>query len=124
MDANDELAEAERRYELLAETFEAAPYLRANLNPALERAKAEIVRLRAAGPPKSSEVGRYGGCVRCLPLSEVGAEGGLLMPSTIETWIAVTAETSRRGWGVHTDDTGCVWIKRHQPDEWIAGRQR
>ncbi len=48
MDAKDELAEAEIRYRLLAETFEDKPQLRANLNPALERAKAEIVRLRAA----------------------------------------------------------------------------
>ncbi|MHC9292502.1 hypothetical protein ACRCUN_08525 [Mycobacterium sp. LTG2003] len=47
MDAKDELAEAEIRYKLLAETFEDKPQLRANLNPALERAKAEIVRLRA-----------------------------------------------------------------------------
>ena len=53
MDAKDALAEAEIRYRLLAETFEAEPKLRANLNPALERAKAEIVRLRAMGPPKS-----------------------------------------------------------------------
>ena len=48
MDAKDDLAEAELRYRLLAESFEASPNLRANLNPALERAKAEIVRLRAA----------------------------------------------------------------------------
>ncbi|MCV7287272.1 hypothetical protein H7J87_18280 [Mycolicibacterium wolinskyi] len=47
MDANDELAEAEIRYRLLAETFEDMPQLRANLNSQLERAKAEIVRLRA-----------------------------------------------------------------------------
>lgn len=47
MDANDELAEAEIRYRLLAEVFEESPNLRANLNPALERAKAEILRLRA-----------------------------------------------------------------------------
>lgn len=46
MDANDELAEAEIRYRLLAEVFEESPNLRANLNPALERAKAEILRLR------------------------------------------------------------------------------
>ncbi|MEH3141171.1 MAG: hypothetical protein PGN37_13520 [Mycobacterium kyogaense] len=47
MEAKDDLAEAEIRYRLLAETFEATPNLRANLNPALERAKVEIVRLRA-----------------------------------------------------------------------------
>ena len=57
MDAKDELAEAEIRYRLLAETFEAEPKLRANLNPALERAKAEILRLRAmAGDPTSRDV--------------------------------------------------------------------
>ncbi|QZT56756.1 hypothetical protein [Mycolicibacterium austroafricanum] len=48
MQAGDELAEAERRYALLSETFEDMPQLRANLNPALERAKAEILRLRAS----------------------------------------------------------------------------
>lgn len=52
MDARDELAEAEIRYRLLAEVFEEKPQLRGNLNPALERAKAEIVRLRATKPPK------------------------------------------------------------------------
>ncbi len=54
MDAKDELAEAELRYRLLAETFEDKPQLRANLNPALERAKAEIVRLRASKPASST----------------------------------------------------------------------
>ena len=54
MDAKDELAEAEIRYGLLAETFEEKPQLRANLNPALERAKAEIIRLRAAKPKADS----------------------------------------------------------------------
>ncbi|SUA04714.1 Uncharacterised protein [Mycolicibacterium fortuitum] len=53
MDAKDELAEAEIRYRLLSETFEQVPQLRGNLNPALERAKAEILRLRAAGAPKT-----------------------------------------------------------------------
>ncbi|MDQ1201088.1 hypothetical protein [Rhodococcus sp. SORGH_AS_0303] len=48
MDAKDDLAEVELRYRLLSETFESVPQLRANLNPALERAKAEILRLRAA----------------------------------------------------------------------------
>ena len=47
MAAKDDLAEVELRYKLLAETFESSPQLRANLNPALERAKADIVRLRA-----------------------------------------------------------------------------
>ncbi|MGJ6124911.1 hypothetical protein QN239_20300 [Mycolicibacterium sp. Y3] len=55
MAARDELAEAEIRYRLLAETFEAKPQLRANLNPALERAKAEIVRLRAAVPATAGD---------------------------------------------------------------------
>lgn len=50
MAAKDELAEAEIRYRLLAETFENEPKLRGNLNPALERAKAEIMRLRASEP--------------------------------------------------------------------------
>jgi len=50
MDAKDELAEAEIRYRLLAETFEKMPQLRANLNPALEKSKAEIFRLRAQKP--------------------------------------------------------------------------
>lgn len=54
MDAKDELAEAEIRYRLLAETFEEKPQLRANLNPALERAKAEILRLRAMASSKSA----------------------------------------------------------------------
>lgn len=50
MEAKDNLAEAEIRYALLAETFEAMPQLRGNLNPALERAKAEITQLRAMNP--------------------------------------------------------------------------
>lgn len=50
MIAEDELAEAELRYELLAETFEDEPKLRSQLNPAIERAKAEIGRLRALAP--------------------------------------------------------------------------
>lgn len=62
MEAGDELAEAQIRYRLLAETFEAVPNLRGNLNTALERAKAEIVRLRAlkteseAAPKESGKV--------------------------------------------------------------------
>ena len=47
MAANDELAEAEIRYRLLAEAFVDLPQMRAQLNAQLERAKAEIVRLRA-----------------------------------------------------------------------------
>ncbi len=58
MDAEDGLAEAEIRYRLLAAVFEDEPKLRANLNPALERAKAEIVRLRAAAKPASTEPAR------------------------------------------------------------------
>lgn len=60
MEAKDELGEAELRYKLLAEVFEDKPQLRANLNPALDRAKAEILRLRAAKPSSdgSSPVGK------------------------------------------------------------------
>lgn len=58
MAAKDELAEVELRYRLLAETFEDMPQLRANLNPQIERAKAEIVRLRAGVKQKSEEGGR------------------------------------------------------------------
>ena len=54
MAANDELAEAEIRYRLLAEAFEALPRLRSQLNSQLERAKAEIVRLRALAPKQST----------------------------------------------------------------------
>lgn len=50
MVANDELAEARMRYRLLAEAFEDMPQLRSQLNAQLERAKAEIVRLRALAP--------------------------------------------------------------------------
>lgn len=50
MAAKDELAEAEIRYQLLAEAFEDMPQLRSSLNPQIERAKAEIVRLRAVRP--------------------------------------------------------------------------
>lgn len=52
MVAEDDLAEAKLRYKLLAEVFEAEPKLRGNLNPALERAKAEILRLRAVAAAK------------------------------------------------------------------------
>lgn len=47
MVAGDLLAEAEIRYRLLAEAFEEMPQLRSQLNTQIERAKAEIVRLRA-----------------------------------------------------------------------------
>lgn len=47
MKAGDELAEAEIRYALLAEAFTDLPQLRSQLNSQIERAKAEIVRLRA-----------------------------------------------------------------------------
>jgi len=50
MVANDELAEARLRYQLLAEAFEAKPQLRSQLNPQIERAKAEILRLQALKP--------------------------------------------------------------------------
>lgn len=54
MAAKDGLAEAEIRYRLLAEVFEGEPKLRSQLNPALDKAKAEVERLRAmtgkAGP--------------------------------------------------------------------------
>ncbi len=51
MVAGDELAEAEMRYGLLAEVFEAVANLRSNLNSQLERAKVEIIRLRALVKP-------------------------------------------------------------------------
>lgn len=47
MEAGDALAEAEIRYRLLAEAFTNLPQLRSNLNGQLERAKEEIIRLRA-----------------------------------------------------------------------------
>lgn len=47
MAAGDELAEAEMRYEMLAEAFKELPQMRSQLNAQLERAKAEIMRLRA-----------------------------------------------------------------------------
>lgn len=57
MDAEDDLTEAEMRYRLLAEVFEATPNLRANLAPQLERVKAEIGRLRAAEAARPSAGG-------------------------------------------------------------------
>jgi hypothetical protein len=50
MNAKDELAEAEIRYGLLADAFVDMPQLRSQLNPQIERAKAEILRLRALAP--------------------------------------------------------------------------
>ena len=47
MKAGDELAEAEIRYDMLAEAFRDLPQMRSQLNTQVERAKAEIVRLRA-----------------------------------------------------------------------------
>ena len=60
MVAKDELAEAEIRYRLLAEAFEAMPQLRANLNAQLERAKAEIGRLRAVAAAKPADAATSG----------------------------------------------------------------
>lgn len=54
MVAKDELGEAELRYQLLAEAFEDLPQLRSQLNAQLERAKAEIGRLRALAPKVAS----------------------------------------------------------------------
>lgn len=50
MTAGNLLAEAEIRYRLLAEAFEQMPQLRSQLNSQIERAKAEIVQLRALAP--------------------------------------------------------------------------
>lgn len=56
MAAGDELAEAEMRYEMLAEAFKELPQMRSQLNTSLERAKAEIMRLRALSKdPSKSE---------------------------------------------------------------------
>lgn len=55
MVADDELGEAELRYELLAEAFHDKPQLRSQLNAQLERAKAEICRLRALTPKETSD---------------------------------------------------------------------
>lgn len=57
MAAGDELAEAEMRYELLAAAFLDMPQLRSQLNAQLERAKAEIVRLRAMAPKSGTDSG-------------------------------------------------------------------
>lgn len=55
MEAGDDLAEARIRYRLLAEAFTDAPQLRSQLAASLERAKAEIVRLRALLPKSDEE---------------------------------------------------------------------
>ncbi len=55
MNANDELAEARIRYRLLAAAFEDLPQLRSQLNAQLERAKAEIMRLRALAPKGTAD---------------------------------------------------------------------
>ncbi|AAN07920.1 hypothetical protein SEA_DEMSCULPINBOYZ_2 [Mycobacterium phage Demsculpinboyz] len=54
MAAGDELAEAQIRYRLLAEAFEEKPQLRSQLNTQIERAKAEILRLKALKPESES----------------------------------------------------------------------
>lgn len=56
MTAGNELAEAEIRYRMLAEAFEELPQMRSQLNTQLERAKAEIMRLRALSK-KPAEAG-------------------------------------------------------------------
>lgn len=55
MAAGDELAEAEMRYEMLAEAFKELPQMRSQLNAQLERAKAEIMRLRALSKKPDTE---------------------------------------------------------------------
>lgn len=55
MDAGDALAEARIRYRLLAEAFESQPQLRSQLNAQLERAKAEIIRLKALAPAEEKK---------------------------------------------------------------------
>lgn len=55
MAAKDPLAEAELRYQLLAEAFEEEPKLRSQLNPALDKLKAEIMQLRALAPKSGAE---------------------------------------------------------------------
>ena len=61
MAAGDELAEAEIRYRLLAEAFEGMPQLRSQLNTQVERAKAEILRLRALSPGRPTAEGSVTG---------------------------------------------------------------
>jgi hypothetical protein len=75
MVAKDDLAEAEIRYRLLAEAFEAMPQLRGNLNPALERAKAEIVRLRAMAPKSDADESSTDGKVVAFDASRFRKSG-------------------------------------------------
>ena len=63
MAAGDELAEAEIRYRMLAEAFTELPQLRSQLNSQIERAKAEIVRLRALAKKPESETKPTGNVV-------------------------------------------------------------
>lgn len=64
MEAGDELAEAEIRYRMLAEAFKELPQMRSQLNAQLERAKAEIMRLRALSKkPGESEAEKASGKV-------------------------------------------------------------
>lgn len=64
MAAGDELAEAEIRYRMLAEAFKELPQMRSQLNAQLERAKAEIMRLRALSKkPGESEADKTSGKV-------------------------------------------------------------
>lgn len=67
MSAGDDLAEAEIRYRLLSESFESMPQLRGNLNPALEKVKAEISRLRALAPKAATTPSDSAGVVRFDP---------------------------------------------------------
>lgn len=60
MDAGDELAEAELRYDMLAEAFRDLPQMRSQLNTQVERAKAEIVRLRALSKKPDAPVSADG----------------------------------------------------------------
>lgn len=69
MAAGDELAEAEIRYKMLAEVFADSPQLRANLNPSLERAKAEILRLRAASAAQEKLPDRTGTGGTVVPMN-------------------------------------------------------
>lgn len=63
MDARDSLAEAEIRYRLLAEVFEAEPKLRSQLNPALDKAKAEVMQLRAMSGDSTQDASAASGKV-------------------------------------------------------------
>lgn len=76
MAAGDELAEAEMRYELLATAFFDLPQMRSQLNPQMERCKAEISRLRALAPkPDASTVGADSGKVIAFDASRFQKSG-------------------------------------------------